>query len=108
MTLSDESLKALIELAEKAKSGPWFFGRRRDGLTLNCADGQIAVFFGDHSDTSGFIATADPTTVKAIVEELLAARETLQWLKNDTEMREALAVSIGQLDDIRAKNSGEK
>ena len=91
MTLTDEELLKLKALAKEATPGPWIrFGVRmklggEDCLRVGRDDFPLAFLpigrehqhAGAFND-AGFIAAANPSTVTAMVEELLASRKVAE------------------------------
>lgn len=80
MTISDESLKALIELAEKADTAEFDIEENESGMG-RLMGYRLAIYCSVDVTKKGFIewtkhfySTANPTTVKAMAAELLAAR----------------------------------
>jgi len=87
MTISNDELSKLIELSDKAN---WKWGT------------NTTIY------TNPFIDAANPTTVKAMAEELLAARAMRDSIYNcDTEEPCADLKLLKVYDDTRAKNEGK-
>lgn len=90
MTLSNKDLSHLIELADEATPGPWEVVSDLPLYAITRVDGNQCkdivtsqnrryaapspMHLGTLKENAHFISTANPTTVKAMAEELLAAR----------------------------------
>lgn len=98
MTLTEADIKALIELAEKEH----FPGANNKPVWVH------PVFTVDES--TGLVM--DPTTVKAMAEELLAARACFSAMNDYSSAlpllsEESFAYLINIYDTIRMKNEGK-
>jgi hypothetical protein len=76
--MSSEEIARLIALAEAATPGPWAaFHHEGYGWTIHC-DERSNLVSGDWRETDGdFIAAANPSTVVALCQALLRARQEL-------------------------------
>lgn len=109
--LSEEKLRELVELADKATDGTWRLQVCNSGeacwcrwiaVTPKTEDGKDYIV-GDGacgSNDAAFIAAANPQVVKQMARELREARgllsEAADWLCEHAEAREAWAEGTGR------------
>lgn len=97
MTTAEEKLKRMLELAEKATPGPWFVAKyahihifgisRVSSLDYEICRRPIATRsihiskeLAEFDQNAPFIAAANPTTTRAIIECLMDAMEALKTI----------------------------
>ena len=102
MSITDTELRDILALAEKAAQGKWqvISGSEPD-LYIRGKEHPFwyVQFFNNGSmsedstllsaSNANFVAYANPATVKALCEELLAAREQIAALLNDKAQMQA-------------------